>query len=68
MMNKVCVLEWSLTELQDAFMPVYTKVFNTQPESGPFVQPVNPEFLGIPVCMDSFYVWCFYIEFLMVSS
>ena len=38
-----------MQELIDALMPVFDVVYNTNPESDPFVQPVNPEFLGIPV-------------------
>ena len=32
-------------------MPVFEKIQSSEPESGPFLQPVNPEILGIPVCI-----------------
>ena len=33
----------------DALLPVYELVWNQDPESFPFRQPVDPKILGIPV-------------------
>lgn len=39
---------WTTEELVEKLMPIFHKIHDMDPESGPFLQPVNPEFLGIP--------------------
>lgn len=42
-------LVWSKEELLEALLPIFEKVQSTEPESNPFMEPVNPDMLGIPV-------------------
>nr|XP_002156492.2 histone acetyltransferase p300 [Hydra vulgaris] len=39
---------WTVEELTENLLPLFDKVYNIQPESGPFRKPVNPEILHIP--------------------
>uniref|UniRef100_A0A7M5VDT5 histone acetyltransferase n=1 Tax=Clytia hemisphaerica TaxID=252671 RepID=A0A7M5VDT5_9CNID len=39
---------WTKEELIESLMPVFDKVHKIDPESGPFLTPVNPDQLGIP--------------------
>lgn len=43
------ILVWTPEEMREKLIPLFEKVYNSDPESGPFLQPVNPEMLGIPV-------------------
>ena len=38
-------------------MPIFEKIRNNDPESGPFLDPVNPDRLGIPVSAGAFYFY-----------
>lgn len=49
LMFLIYFLVWTKEELLENLMPIFEKIRNNDPEAGPFLDPVNPDQLGIPV-------------------